>query len=149
NRLDVETHHQSQQESDHGADDTDRSTRNHEHPHDTALGDPHGAQYADIAALVFHQHDQARGDVERGHDYDDGEDQEHDVALDLQRIEEGRIALTPVDHEDRPVGGVGDELAIAVDLVRLVDINFDSGHVAGPIEVGLRFRQRHEHERGI
>ena len=100
-------------------------------------------------ALVLHQHDQAGGDVERRHDHDDRQDQEHHVALHLQRIEERGIALAPVDHEDRAAGCFGDEPAVTVDLVRLVDIYLDGGDVAGAVEIGLRLGQRHEHERGI
>ena len=33
--------------------------------------------------------------------------------------------------EDRPAGGLGDELAVTVDLVRPVDIDLDRGDVAG------------------
>ncbi len=54
-------------------------------------------------ALVLHQHDQAGDDVERRHQHDQRQDQEHHVALDLQRVEEGRVALPPVDDEDRPL----------------------------------------------
>ncbi len=38
--------------------------------------------------LVLHQHDQAGDDVERRHQDDQGQDQEHHIALDLQRVEE-------------------------------------------------------------
>ena len=49
-------------------------------------------------ALVLHQHDQAGDDVE-GRDQDDQrQDQEHDVALDLERVEEARVRLLPVEH---------------------------------------------------
>ena len=77
------------------------------------------------------------------------QDQEHHVALDLQRVEEGGVALAPVDHEDRAAGRFGDEPAVAVDLVRLVDIDLDGGDVAGAVEIGLRLGQRHEHEGGV
>src|SRR5262249_59914909 len=100
---------------------------------DRALSHAHGAQNADIAPLVLHQHDQPGGDVEGGHDHDDGQDEEHHVALDLQRIEEGGVALAPVDHEDRPACGLGDEPAVGVDLIRVVDIDLDGGDVAGAV----------------
>ncbi len=44
------------------------------------------------------------------------QDQEHHVALDLQRVEEGRVALPPIDQEQRPARGLGDRLAEGVDL---------------------------------
>src|SRR5262245_63800889 len=84
-----------------------------------------------MAALVLDQHDQAGRDVEGRDNHDDRQDQEHHVAFDLQRIEEGGVALPPIDHEDRSAGGLGDEPAEAIDLVRLVDINLDRGDVAG------------------
>ena len=47
-------------------------------------------------ALVLHQHDQAGDDVERSHQHDQRQDEEHHVALDLERAEEGLVALPPV-----------------------------------------------------
>ena len=61
-------------------------------------------------AFVLHQHDQAGHDIERRHQHDQGQDQEHHVALDLERVEEGGVALAPVDHVDRPRRGLGDQL---------------------------------------
>jgi len=58
-------------------------------------------------------------------------------------------ALKKVDHEDRAAGRFGDEPAVTVDLVRLVDIHLDGGDVAGAVEIGLRLGQRHEHEGGV
>src|SRR5262249_53689480 len=149
NRFDVEAHQQRQQETHDRADHADRGAGHHEYPHDRALGHAHGAQNADIATLVLHQHDQAGGNVERRHDHDDRQDEEHYVALDLQRIEEGGVTLPPVDQKDRPAGGLGDELAVGVDLIGIVDIDLDGGHIAGAVEIGLRLRERHEHEGGI
>ena len=109
----------------------------------------HGAQDAYVAALVLHQHDQPRRDVERGNDDDDSENQEHHVALDLERTEERGVALAPVDQEDWPSGGVGEELAVVVDAVRILGIDLDRGDVTGAVEIGLCLRQRHEHEGGV
>ena len=53
-------------------------------------------------ALVLHQHDQAGNDVERRHQHDHRQDDEHDVALDLERGEEDLIALPPIVMIDRP-----------------------------------------------
>src|SRR3546814_18012127 len=61
----------------------------------------HAARHADrpgdgdSPALVLHQHDLAGNDVERGDDDDQRQDQEHDVALDLERGEETRIDTLP------------------------------------------------------
>ena len=46
-------------------------------------------------------------------------------------------------------GRVGDELAVAIDPVGIVDIDLDRGNVAGAVEIGLRLGHRHEHERGV
>ncbi len=40
-------------------------------------------------------------------------------------------------------------LAVAVDPVGIVGIDLDRGDVAGAVEIGLRLRQRHEHEGGV
>ena len=106
-RFNVEAHQERQQEPDERADHTHRRAGHHEHAHDRALRRAHGAQNADVVALVLHQHDQPRRDVERGDDDDDGEDQKHHVALDLQRIKERGVALAPVDQEDGARGGFG------------------------------------------
>ena len=137
------------QEADEVADHADRGAGDQEHAHDRALRRAHGAQDGDVAALVLHQHDQAGDDVERRHQHDQRQDQEHHVALDLQRVEEGRVALPPVDHEDRPLRGLGDELPEARDLVGIVGVDLDRGDVAGAVEIGLRLGQRHEHEGGV
>ncbi len=128
------------------ADHADRGARDQEYPHDRALRGAHGAQDRDVAALVLHQHDQAGDDVQRRDQHDHGQDQEHHVALDLQRIEEGRIALPPVDQKHRPPGRFGHALAEGVDLVGIGGEHLDRGHVIVAVEIGLRLRQRHEHE---
>jgi len=55
--------------------------------------------------------------------------QEHHIAFDLKRIEEGRIALPPVHQKHRPSGGFGHRLAETVDLVGVGGENLDRGHV--------------------
>jgi hypothetical protein len=45
--------------------------------------------------------------------------------------------------------GLVDEPAEALDLVRIIDVDLDGSDVAGAVEVGLRLRQRHEHEGGV
>ena len=65
------------------------------------------------------------------------------------RVEEGRVALPPVDHEDRPPGRFGDRLAEAVDLIGVVGIDLDRGHVRSAVEIGLRLSKRHEHEGAV
>ena len=82
------------------AGDADRRARHQEDAHHRAARRAHGAQDGDVAALVLHQHDQAGDDVERGDQHDQRQDHEHDVALDLQRREEGLVALPPVGDED-------------------------------------------------
>ena len=71
--------------------------RQHEDAQDHAARRAHRAQDRDVAALVLHHHDHAGDDVEGGDDDDQRQDQEHDVALDLDRVEEARIGLLPVD----------------------------------------------------
>ena len=65
---------------------------------DRAAGGAHGAQDRDVTALAAHQHGDAGDDVERRDQDDQGQDQEHDVALDLERREEMRVQLLPVDQ---------------------------------------------------
>jgi hypothetical protein len=82
----------------------------------------HGAQNGDIAALVLHEHDQARNDVQRGDQHDQGQDQKHDVALDLKCGEKGRGTPPPVDKEHRPPGGVCHRPSEVVDPVGLASM---------------------------
>ncbi|OYW31770.1 MAG: hypothetical protein B7Z45_10090, partial [Azorhizobium sp. 12-66-6] len=112
-------------------------------------GRPHGAQHGDIVALILHQHDEAGHDVQRRHQDDEREDQEHDVPLHLQRIEEGGVPLAPVDDIDRTLGGLLDRRAQFGHIVGIVDIDLDGIHVAGAVEIGLRLCARHEHERAV
>src|SRR5262245_59352300 len=66
-----------EEEAGQRADHANGRSRNQEHAQDSALGGAHGAEYADLAALVFHQHDEAGDDVEGRHHDDDREDDEH------------------------------------------------------------------------
>jgi hypothetical protein len=61
-------------------------------------------------------------------------------------IEEGRIALPPVDQKHRTSSGFGHTLAEGIDLVGIGREDLDRGHIVIAIEIGLRLRQRHEHE---
>ena len=60
----------------------DRAARGAQRPQDT-----------DVLGLFHDDHDQHRGDVERRDQHDHGQDQEHHVALDLERVEEGRAVF--------------------------------------------------------
>jgi hypothetical protein len=53
------------------------------------------------AVLSFTSMIRPGDDVQRRHQHDQGQDDEHDVALDLQRIEEGPVALAPVGEHER------------------------------------------------
>src|SRR6201999_171601 len=117
------------------ADHADRGASDQEHTHDRSLRGTHGTQDRDIAALVLHQHDQPRHDVQRCDQHDHGEDQEHHIALDLERVEEGGVTPPPVHQKDRPSGGFGHGLAETVDLVGIVGKNLDRGYVVVAIEV--------------
>jgi hypothetical protein len=59
------------------------------------------------------------------------------------------VALAPVDDEDRPAGGFGHQLPVAVDLIGMIDIDLDRRHVASPVEIGLRLGERHVDEAEI
>ena len=78
-------------------------------------------------ALVLHQHDQAGDDVERRDQDDQRQDEEHDVALDLERREEGAVALPPVGEHDRALGRLVDGRARLVDAVGVVEEHLDDG----------------------
>ena len=101
------------------------------------------------ARLVLHQHDQPGDDVERRDEHDQGQDDEHDVALDLERREEGAVALAPVGQDHRPLGGHLDRLARLVDAVGVVEEDLDHGDVVLAVEIGLRLLERHEDEGGV
>ena len=63
-----------------------------------------------------------------------------------QRVEKGRIALPPVDHKDRPASGIGHEVTVAINPIGIFGINLDGSDIAGTVEIGLRFGERHEYE---
>src|SRR4029077_17276279 len=143
--LDVETYDHTEHEADNGADYSDGGARDQEHAHDRTLGRANRAQDGDVLPLVLHQHDQAGDDIKCSDQNDERQDQEHHVALNLQRIEERRVALPPVDHENRPLRGVLYRLAIAVDPVGIVRVDLDGCDVTYTIEIGLSLLERHEH----
>ena len=65
-------------------------------------------------------------DVERGDQHDQRQDDEHDVALDLERGEEGCVALPPVGEVDLALGGLLDLRPQRVDLIGIVDEDLDA-----------------------
>jgi hypothetical protein len=67
--------------------------------------------------LILYEHDQTRNDIEGGDQHDEGQDQEHHIAFDLQRVEERRVALTPVDDEDWTLRRILYRAPIAVDPI--------------------------------
>ena len=100
--------------------------------------------------LVLHQHDQARNDVQRGHQHDQGEDQEHHVAFDLKCGEKGRGTPAPIDQEHRPPGGVCHRPSEFIDPVGAgFDEDFDRGSRRGAIEIGLRLGEWQKDHHGI
>ena len=125
------------------ADDADRRAGHEEDAQDRAARRAHGAQDGDVAALVLHQHDQAGDDVERRDQHDQRQDQEHDVALDLQRREEGLVALAPVGDEDRPLRRRLDRRLQRVDVVGIVDEDLDRLRRVLHVEIELRLGERH------
>ncbi len=105
--------------------DADRGAGDQEHPHDRAAGRAHGAQDRDVARLVLHEHDQPGDDVERRHQHDQRQDQEHHVALDLECGEEGAVSLAPVGQHDRPLRRLLDGEPGLVDPVGIVEEDLD------------------------
>ena len=148
-RLDIEREQQAEAEACDRSDDADGRSGDEEHAHHGTARRTHGAQDRDVLRLVLHQHDQAGDDVERGHQHDQREDQEHHVALDFERAEEGAVALAPVGHEDRPACRLVDGGAGLVYPVGIVEIDLDELDVVLAVEVVLRLGQRHEDEGGI
>ena len=57
---------------------------------------PHRAQDGDIASLILHQHNHRADNIERGHQNNQGQDQEHNIALNLKSIKETLVILCPV-----------------------------------------------------
>src|SRR5712671_4791810 len=64
--------------------------------------------------LSFTSMIRARNDVQRRDQHDQGQDNKHDIALDLKCSKKGRGTPSPVDEEHRPPGGVNHGLAEAV-----------------------------------
>src|ERR1700689_2700914 len=87
--------HQSKTETGQRADDADAGARQHENAQDHAPRGAHRSENSDVAALVLHHHDHAGDDVERGDDDDQGQDQKHDVALDLDDADDAGIGALP------------------------------------------------------
>src|SRR3546814_8280512 len=100
----------------------------------------------DVASLVLHQHDQAGNDVERGHHDDQGENQEHDVALHLERVDEGRVGLLPVVDPHPWFHHLLDGMTDLTGVVRMADGDLQVADRLGKLEEELRRRHRHEDE---
>ena len=77
------------------------------------------------------------------------QDDEHDVALDIERIEKGLIALAPVGHDNRPRHDLFDLVAHGIDIFRIVEKEFDDAYLLVEVEEGLRLRQRHIDENAV
>ena len=118
-----------------------------EHAQDRAAGGAHGAHDGDVAALALHQHGDAGDDVEGGDQDDQGQDQEHHVALDLERGEEmaswaaasrpagRRSPMRAAGRAGRRRPGRGRATMISIAFTR-----------SRQLEVGLRVGERHEDE---
>jgi hypothetical protein len=117
---------------------------NEEHAQDRALGGAHGAQDADLAALVLHQHDEAGDDVEGGHHDDDRQDDEHHVALHLEHREEAGVALAPVDETQRRDAQLLHGRHRFLDSLRVLHHHLEHIDGIALVEEALRLGQRHE-----
>ena len=105
----------------------------------------HGAQDADLAALVLHQHDEARDDVEGRHQHDHRQDDEHHVALHLEHGEEAGVALAPVDEVQRGDAGLLHGAPRArPHLVWVVHDHLEHVDRFALVEKALRLGERHE-----
>src|SRR5712675_2307700 len=83
------------------------------------------------APLVLHHHDHAGDNIECGDDDNQRQDQEHDVALDLDGIEQARIRLLPVDDPYMAAEGGGDQPTFLSHPVRIADKDFETGDGTG------------------
>ena len=101
--LDIEADENPEQKASQGAGNADRGSGHEKDPLHAAARGPHGAQDGDVMPLILYQHDEARNDIEGGDQDDERQDQEHHIALDSERAEEGLVALLPrLDIEVRP-----------------------------------------------
>ncbi len=125
-----------------GADYPDAGAAQHEDAQNHAARGPHRAQDRNVAPLVLHHHDHAGDDVERGDDDDQSQDQEHHVALDLDRVEQARIGLLPVDDPDTAGECRGNQPALLAHPVRIGGKDFEAGDGFGQAEEQLRRVER-------
>ena len=117
---------EAEQEAGERAGNADRRAGHEEDPLDGAARRAHGAQDGDVVALVLHQHDKARNDVERRDQDDHGQDQEHDVALDRERAEESLVALLPGLNCEAGTGGVAAAPSVMSSIaIGIVDHDLD------------------------
>src|SRR6516165_11381000 len=114
-----------------GADDPDAGAAQYENAQDHAARSAHRAQDRDVAPLVLHHHDYAGDDVEGGHDDDQCQDQEHDVALNLDRVEQTRIGLLPVNDPDPAGERRADQPALLANSVGVGGEDLEAGDRVG------------------
>src|SRR5216683_2904329 len=146
--LDIRGENDAQDKARERADHADAGAAQDEDAQDHAARRAHGAEYGDVARLVLHQHDHAGDDVEGGDQDDQRQDDEHDVALDLDRAEESVAALPVVD--DRRAGELlRDAGADGAGAVGVVDEDLQARHRIGLLEEKLRRRQRHEEDAAV
>src|SRR5262249_37588325 len=143
--FNVETNDYAKHEPYDRPDHPDGSAGNQEYTHDRTLGCTHCAQDGNVLPFILDQHDQSGNDVERSDQHDQRQNKEHHVALDLQSVEERRIALSPIDHEDRPLGGILHNLTVPLDAIRIIGIHLDRSDIAGAVKISLRLLKWHEH----
>src|SRR5262249_50451956 len=125
-RLDVVGKDDTEDKASKGADDADAGAAQHEDPQYHRARGTHRAQDRDVSSLVLHHHDHARDDVESGDENDQRQDQEHDVALDLDGVEQARIGLLPADDAHIAAEGGGNLPALLAHPVRVGDKDFET-----------------------
>ena len=127
--------------ADDGAEDADAGAGDQEDPHHGAARRAHGAQDGDVAGLVLHQHDQAGNDVQRRHQDDQRQDQEHHIALDLQRFEQAWLISCQERTTRIRAGSARDRLNKRIHIVGRRHHHFETGHGIAHVEVKLRLRR--------
>src|SRR5215469_17325796 len=141
-RFDVVGEDDTEDKAREGANDADAGAAQHEDSQYHRARGAHRAQDRDVPSLVLHHHDHARDDVERGDENDQRQDQEHDVALDLDGVEQARIGLLPADDPRLTAEGGGNLPALLAHPVGVGDKDFETGNLIGEAEKQLRRRER-------
>ena len=148
-RFDIQAEQHADHDAQHRAGHTHARPAHEKDAQHRAPPGADGAQDRNIARLVLHHHDQAADDVERGHDNDQCQDQEHDVPLHLHGGKEAVVVLLPVDHPHRPARRGGNGPAHRLHGLRVVHHDLDMRCGAGLLEENLRSLQRQEHVAGV